>query len=86
MIKPTSDRLVVEPFKTEEKTENGIIIPQSAQEKMTKGTVVSVGKDVCEVKEGDTVLYGKYAGTEVDIDGKKLLLMKENDVIAIFSE
>jgi chaperonin GroES len=75
-IKPLADRVLVEPMEAEEKTASGIFIPDTAKEKPQKGTVIAVGpgtKDVTmEVKKGDVVLYGKYAGTEISIDGKDL--------------
>ena len=86
-IQPLGDRVVVAPEPAEEKTSSGIIIPDTAQEKPLTGTVVAVGKgtgDVkMEVKPGDKGLYGKYAGTEVKIEGEELLIMREDDVIAV---
>lgn len=85
-IKPLEDRVLIEPQEAEEKTASGIIIPDSAKEKPQKGTVVAAGpgnKDVTmEVKEGDTVLYGKYAGTEISVDGKDYLIMRQSDILA----
>jgi chaperonin GroES len=86
-IKPLADRVLVEPMEAEEKTASGIFIPDTAKEKPQKGTVVAFGpgtKDVTmEVKNGDVVLYGKYAGTEISIDGKDYLMMKQSDILAI---
>ena len=86
-IKPIADRIVVEPALAEQKTAGGIIIPDTAKEKPQKGIIVAVGNgkkdEPMTVKEGDTVLYGKYAGTEITIDGKEYLIMKESDVYAI---
>ncbi len=86
-IKPLADRVLVEPMEAEEKTASGIYIPDTAKEKPQRGTVVALGpgtKDVTmEVKKGDVVLYGKYAGTEISIDGKDYLMMKQSDILAI---
>jgi len=86
-IKPLEDRVLIEPVEAEEKTASGIIIPDSAKEKPQKGVVVALGpgnKDVTmEVKKGDTVLYGKYAGTEISVEGKDYLIMRQSDILAI---
>ncbi len=87
-IKPLADRVVVEPAEAEEKTASGIIIPDTAKEKPQQGTVVAVGSgkskdEPLTVKVGDTVLYGKYAGTEITIDGKDYLIMRESDILAV---
>ena len=86
-IKPLEDRVLVEPQAAEEKTASGIIIPDSAKEKPQKGKIVAVGpgtKDVTMgVKVGDTVLYGKYAGTELSVDGNDYLIMRQSDLLAI---
>jgi chaperonin GroES len=86
-IKPLADRVLVEPMEAEEKTASGIYIPDTAKEKPQKGTVVALGpgtKDITmEVKKGDVVLYGKYAGTEINIEGKDYLMMKQSDILAI---
>lgn len=86
-IKPLADRVLVEPKEAEEKTASGIYIPDTAKEKPQKGTVVAVGpgtKDVTmEVKVNDVVLYGKYAGTEINVDGKDYLMMKQSDILAV---
>ena len=86
-IKPLSDRVVVEPAPAEEKSSCGIILTDTAQEKPQKGNVVAVGKGTKEnpitVKVGDSVLYGKYAGTELKFEGEDFLIMKESDILAI---
>ncbi len=86
-IKPLQDRVLIEPAKAEEKTAGGIIIPDSAKEKPLKGTVKAVGNGTADepmvVKAGDVVLYGKYAGTELELDGEKFLMMKQSDILAI---
>lgn len=86
-IKPLADRVLVEPAAAETKTSSGIIIPDSAKEKPQKGTIVSVGAGTKEnpitVSVGDSVLYGKYAGTELQHEGKDYLIMKESDLLAI---
>lgn len=86
-IKPLADRVLIEPAAAETKTSSGIIIPDTAKEKPQKGTVVAVGPGTKEnpitVKLGDQVLYGKYAGTELQHEGKDYLIMKENDLFAI---
>jgi len=86
-IKPLADRVVVEPAPAEEKTAGGIIIPDTAKEKPQKGTVMAVGPgkkdEPLTVKEGDIVLYGKYSGTEITIDGDNYLIMRESDIVAI---
>jgi chaperonin GroES len=86
-IKPLADRVVLEPSAAEEKTSGGIIIPDTAKEKPQKGTVLAVGNgkkdEPMTVKVNDQVLYGKYAGTEITIDGKNYLIMKESDILAI---
>lgn len=88
-IKPLADRVVIEPAPAEEKTASGIIIPDTAKEKPQKGTVVATGPgkkdEPITVKVGDKVLYGKYAGTEITIDGKEYLIMRESDIYAIIS-
>jgi chaperonin GroES len=86
-IKPLADRVVIEPAAAEEKTAGGIIIPDTAKEKPQKGVVVAVGNgkkdEPMTVKIGDSVLYGKYAGTEIVIGGDTYLIMKESDIYAI---
>ncbi len=86
-IKPLADRVVIEPAAAEEKTASGIIIPDTAKEKPQRGTVVAVGPgkkdEPTSVKVGDSVLYGKYAGTEISVEGKDYLIMKESDLYAV---
>ena len=91
-LKPLGDRVVVEPLEKEEKTASGIILPETAKEKPQEGTVLAAGpgrtdddgkRIPMDVKVGDVVLYAKYAGTEVKIDDKKLLILKESDILAI---
>jgi chaperonin GroES len=86
-IKPLADRVLIEPMQAVEKTASGIIIPDTAKEKPQKGTVVAVGPgtsdEKMEVKKGDVVLYGKYSGTEITVDGKDYLIMKQADILAI---
>jgi chaperonin GroES len=93
-IRPLADRLVVKRTKEEEKTKGGIIIPDTAKEKPVEGTVVAVGngkilKDgkqrPLDVKVGDKVLFGKYTGSEVKIDGEELVMLREDDVLAVVS-
>src|SRR5690554_192539 len=90
-ITPLSDRVVVQPKEAEETTESGLIIPDTAKEKPQQGTVLAVGPGRVEngskidmsVKEGDTVLYGKYAGTEITIDREDVLIMRESDILGV---
>ncbi|MDD3878043.1 MAG: co-chaperone GroES [Bacteroidales bacterium] len=86
-IKPLADRVLVEAAMAEEKTAGGIIIPDTAKEKPQKGIIVAVGNgkkdEPITVKVGDTVLYGKYAGTEITYEGKEYLIMRESDIYAI---
>lgn len=86
-LTPLADRVVVEPAAAEQKTAGGIIIPDTVKEKPQKGTVVAVGNgkkdEPMTVKVGDAVLYGKYSGTEINVDGKDYLIMKESDIYAI---
>tara|TARA_B100000780_G_scaffold132053_1_gene92615 strand:- start:11138 stop:11413 length:276 start_codon:yes stop_codon:yes gene_type:complete len=86
-IQPLADRVLVEPVAAETTTASGIIIPDNAKEKPQKGTVVAVGTgkkdDPLTVKVGDTVLYGKYGGTELKLEGKDFLMMRESDILAI---
>ena len=86
-IKPLADRILVEPAAAETKTSSGIIIPDSAKEKPQKGKVVAVGPGTKDnpvtLKQGMTVLYGKYSGTELKLDGKDYLIMRESDILAI---
>lgn len=86
-VKPLADRVIIRLAQAEEVTAAGIIIPDSAKEKPLKGTVIAVGPgtkdEVMELKDGDTVLYGKYAGTELEIEGDKVLIMRQSEVLAI---
>ncbi len=86
-VKPLADRVLVEPAAAETKTAGGIIIPDTAKEKPQRGKIVAVGNgkpdEPMTVKVGDSVLYGKYAGTELQIDGRDLLIMRESDILAI---
>lgn len=86
-IKPLADRVLVEPAPAEEKTAGGIIIPDTAKEKPQRGKIVAVGNgkpdEPMTVKVGDTVLYGKYSGTELSLDGADYLMMRESDILAI---
>ena len=91
-LKPLGSRVVVEPIEQEEVTPGGIVLPETAKEKPQKGVVLSVGpgdrdydgkRIAMDVKENDTVLFAKYAGTEIKIDGKKLLILRESDLLAI---
>jgi chaperonin GroES len=86
-VKPLADRVLVEAAEAETKTAGGIIIPDTAKEKPQKGKVIAVGTgkkdEPITVKVGDTVLYGKYAGTEIQIDGKEYLIMRESDIYAV---
>ena len=85
--RPLKDRVLVEPHKAEEKTASGIIIPDSAQEKPQKGIVIAVGNgkkdEPMSLKKGDVVMYGKYSGTEIKIDGKDYIIMKEDDILLV---
>lgn len=86
-IKPLADRVLIEPNPAEQKTAGGLFIPDTAQEKPLAGKVIAVGPGTSEVKMevkvGDHVLYGKYAGTEINLDGTDYLIMKQNDILAI---
>ena len=86
-IRPLSDRVLVRPAEAEQKTASGIIIPDTAKEKPLQGEVIAVGNGTKDeemiLKAGDRVLYGKYAGTEIQLEGEKYLIMKQNDVFAI---
>ncbi len=92
LLKPLGDRLVIEQVQTEEKTKSGIVLPDSAQEKPQEGKVVAVGNGrvtdngeriALEVKEGDSVIFSKYAGTEVKYEGNDYLILRESDVLAV---
>lgn len=91
-LKPLGSRVVIEPLEQEEVTAGGIVLPETAKEKPQKGVVLSVGpgdrdedgkRIPMDVKEGDTVLFAKYAGTEIKVEGKKLLILRESDLLAI---
>ncbi len=86
-IQPLADRVIVQPAEAETVTKGGIIIPDTAKEKPQKGTIVAAGPgkkdEPVTVKIGDSVLYGKYAGTEINVDGKEYLIMRESDIFAI---
>ncbi|MBX7181457.1 MAG: co-chaperone GroES [Bacteroidia bacterium] len=86
-IRPLADRVLVEAAPAEERTASGIIIPDTAKEKPQRGTVIAVGNgkkdEPVTVKVGDQVLYGKYAGTEITVEGKEYLIMRESDIFAI---
>ena len=86
-LKPLADRVLVKPAAAEEKTASGIIIPDSAKEKPLRGEILAIGNGTKDeemvVKVGDTVLYGKYAGTELELDGEKYLIMRQSDILAI---
>jgi len=86
-ITPLHDRVIIKPAPAEEKTAGGIIIPDTAKEKPQRGTVIAAGPGKKDepviVKKGDTVLYGKYSGTEIRIDGQDLLIVREGDILAI---
>jgi chaperonin GroES len=94
-LKPLGDRLVVKPLEQEEVTASGIVLPETAKEKPQKGEVLAVGpgardedgeRIAMDVKTGDKVLFAKYAGTEFKLDGEKVLILRENDVLAILDE
>ena len=91
-LKPLADRLVVAPVEQEEITAGGIVLPETAKEKPQKGTVIAAGPGgrnsdgehvAMDVAEGDTVLFAKYAGTEIKLEGKKVLILRENDILAV---
>jgi Co-chaperonin GroES (HSP10) len=86
-VKPLADRVLIEPKEAETKTAGGLFIPDTAKEKPQEGTVLAVGPgkkdEPMELKAGDTVLYGKYAGTEITVDGKSYMIMRQSDVLAI---
>jgi chaperonin GroES len=87
-FKPLADRVLIEPVPAEQKTASGIFIPDTAKEKPLRGTVIAVGigkkDEPMTVKIGDTVLFGQYSGTEIKMDGKQFLIMKESDIYGIF--
>ena len=86
-LKPLADRVLIQPTAAEEVTAHGIIIPDAAKEKPLRGTVLATGNGTKDeemiLKEGNKVLYGKYAGTEIDLDGEKVLIMRQNEVLAV---
>jgi len=91
-LKPLGSRVVIEPLESEEVTAGGIVLPETAKEKPQKGTILAVGpgdrdddgkRIALDVKVGDIVLYAKYSGTEIKVDGKKLLILRESDILAI---
>jgi len=88
-IQPLADRVLIEPAAAEEKTIGGIIIPDTAKEKPLQGKVIAVGNGTKDeemvLKAGDTVLYGKYAGTELEFEGQKFLVMRQSDVVAVIA-
>ena len=93
-IKPLGNRVVVEPIEQEEVTSGGIVLPETAKEKPQKGTVLAIGpgdrdddgkRIPMDVKEGDTVLFAKYSGTEIKLDDKKVLILRESDLLGIFN-
>jgi len=94
-LKPLGDRLVVEPKEREEMTPSGLVLPETAKEKPQEGLVIAVGpgrrdddgeRIAMDVNTGDTILFAKYSGTEIKVDGKKLLILKESDVLAIIDK
>ncbi len=94
-LKPLGDRVIVKPMEAEEKTKGGIILPDTAKEKPIEGTVVAAGPGKVsddgkaikmEVKVGDKVLYGKYSGTEVTVEGEEYLIMRESDIFAVIEK
>jgi chaperonin GroES len=91
-LKPLGSRVVIEPLESEEVTAGGIVLPETAKEKPQKGTILAAGpgdrdedgkRIALDVKVGDVVLYAKYSGTEIKVDGKKLLILRESDILAI---
>jgi len=91
-LKPLGNRVVIEPLEQDEITAGGIVLPETAKEKPQKGTILAVGpgdrdddgkRIALDVKVGDVVLYAKYSGTEIKVDGKKLLILRESDILAI---
>ena len=89
-IKPLADRVLILPAAAEEKTVGGIIIPDTAKEKPLRGIIKAVGKGTKDeemiLKEGDEVLYGKYSGTEIELEGEKFLMMRQSDVLAVIEK
>ena len=94
-LKPLGNRVVVEPEPKEETTPSGIVLPDTAKEKPQRGTVLAAGpgerndsgeRNALDVKEGNTILFAKYSGTEIKVDGKKLLILRESDILAIVTD
>ena len=94
-LRPLADRVVVEPSQGEERTESGLYIPETAKEKPQEGTIIAVGpgrrddsgtRTALDVEVGQTVMYAKYGGTEIKIDGQKLLILKESDILAVVTK
>ncbi len=94
-LRPLDDRVVIKPSEAEEKTASGIYLPESAKEKPMQGTVLAVGpgkladdgsRTPVSVKKGDTVIYGKYAGTEIEIDGEKLIIVRESELLGVLEK
>ena len=88
-VKPLADRILIEPKEAETKTASGLFIPDTAKEKPQEGKVIAVGPgkkdEPMEVRAGDVVLYGKYAGTEINVDGKAYMIMRQSDILAVLS-
>jgi len=91
-LRPLQDRVIVKQSEAEEKTKSGILLPDAAKEKPTRGKVISAGPGKLDdngkhmalsVKEGDTVYYGKYSGTDVEVDGEKFVILRENDILGV---
>lgn len=82
-IQPLADRIVAEPIEASDKTASGFYLPQDAKEKPQMAKVVAVGKDVAEVKKGDTIIYPKYGTTEVKVEGQEYMILKEEDILGI---
>lgn len=94
-LKPLHDRVVVKPSESEDKTKSGIVLPETAQEKPQKGTVVAAGEGKLDrdnkrvplgVKKGDKIIYSKYGGTDIKVNGDELLILREDDILAIFKD
>jgi chaperonin GroES len=94
-LRPLGDRVIVEPVEREETFAGGLVLPETAKEKPQQGTILAVGPGPrdedgeyiqMDVNEGDTIIFAKYAGTEIKIDGKKMLILKENDILAVVEE
>jgi chaperonin GroES len=85
MLKPLADRVVVERMEQEARTASGIVLPETSKEKPEEGVIIEIGKDVKEVKKGDQIVFGKYSPTEVKVDGRDYLIIKEEDILAVIS-